>query len=72
MNFSIVNALHSPLLNNNDVFDAKKILFNIYSSEEEPLIVEEMEAAMKGMLEPVYEEKTLGTAEVRQLFKFSK
>ena len=31
-----------------------------------------MEAAMKGLLEPVYEEKVLGTAEVRQLFKFSK
>ena len=35
-------------------------------------VVEEMEAAMKGMLDPVYEEKTLGSAEVRQLFKFSK
>lgn len=34
--------------------------------------VEEMESAMKGMLDPVYEEKVLGTAEVRQLFKFSK
>ena len=34
--------------------------------------VEEMEAAMKGMLDPVYEEKVIGTAEVRQLFKFSK
>ena len=34
--------------------------------------VEEMEAAMKGMLDPEYEEKVLGTAEVRQLFKFSK
>lgn len=34
--------------------------------------VEEMEAAMKGMLDPEYEEKILGTAEVRQLFKFSK
>lgn len=34
--------------------------------------VEEMEAAMKGMLDPVYEEKVLGSAEVRQLFKFSK
>jgi len=34
--------------------------------------VEEMEAAMKGMLDPVFEEKVLGTAEVRQLFKFSK
>ena len=34
--------------------------------------VEEMEAAMKGMLDPEYEEQVLGTAEVRQLFKFSK
>jgi len=34
--------------------------------------VEEMEAAMKGMLDPEYEEKVLGNAEVRQLFKFSK
>lgn len=35
-------------------------------------VVEEMEAAMKGMLEPIYEEKVIGSAEVRQLFKFSK
>ena len=34
--------------------------------------VEEIESAMKGMLEPIYEEKVTGTAEVRQLFKFSK
>ena len=34
--------------------------------------VEEMEAAMKGMLDPEYEEQVLGNAEVRQLFKFSK
>lgn len=34
--------------------------------------VEEMEAAMKGMLDPEYEEKILGNAEVRKLFKFSK
>ena len=34
--------------------------------------VEEMEAAMKGMLDPEYEEQILGSAEVRQLFKFSK
>ena len=34
--------------------------------------VEEMEAAMKGMLDPEYEEVVLGSAEVRQLFKFSK
>ena len=35
-------------------------------------LVEEMEAAMKGMLDPEFEEKILGTAEVRKLFKFSK
>ncbi len=35
-------------------------------------VVEEMEKAMKGMLEPIYEEKVTGTAEIRQLFKFSK
>ncbi len=34
--------------------------------------VEEMEAAMKGMLEPVYEEKVTGSLEIRQIFKFSK
>ncbi len=34
--------------------------------------VEEMEAAMKGMLDPIYEEQVIGTAEIRQLFKFSK
>ncbi|MDO4996293.1 MAG: translation initiation factor IF-2 [Bacilli bacterium] len=34
--------------------------------------VEEMEAAMKGMLEPEYEEKVQGTLEIRQIFKFSK
>jgi len=35
-------------------------------------VVEEMEAAMKGKLEPVYEEKIIGSAEVRRIFKFSK
>lgn len=35
-------------------------------------VVEDMEGAMKGMLEPVYEEKTTGEGEIRQIFKFSK
>jgi len=35
-------------------------------------VVEEMEAAMKGKLEPEYTENVLGEAEVRKLFKFSK
>ena len=34
--------------------------------------IEEMEAAMKGMLAPVYEEVVIGQAEVRQLYKVSK
>lgn len=34
--------------------------------------VEEMELAMKGMLDPEYEEKVLGTAEIRKIFTFSK
>ncbi len=35
-------------------------------------IIEELEDAIKGMLDPEYEEKVIGTAEIRQLFKFSK
>ena len=35
-------------------------------------LVEDMEQAMKGALDPEYEEKVIGTAQVRQLFKFSK
>lgn len=35
-------------------------------------VVEEMEAAMKGMLDPEFEEVVTGSCEVRQLFKFSK
>lgn len=35
-------------------------------------VVEDMEAAMKGMLDPIFEEKVNGTLEIRQIFKFSK
>ena len=40
---AIENALHSPLLNDNDIYNSKKILFNIYDSPKHPLKVEEME-----------------------------
>jgi len=33
--------------------------------------IEDVEAAMKGMLDPIYEEKVIGHAEVRQIFKAS-
>ena len=35
-------------------------------------VMEEIEAAMQGMLDPEYEEKIIGQAEVRQTFKVSK
>ncbi|WP_335870757.1 translation initiation factor IF-2 [Bacillus sp. 2205SS5-2] len=35
-------------------------------------VIEEIEAAMKGMLDPEFEEKVIGQAEVRQTFKVSK
>lgn len=34
--------------------------------------IEEVEDAMKGMLEPVYKEETIGQVEVRQIYKASK
>ena len=33
--------------------------------------IEDIEAAMKGMLDPVFEEKVIGHAEIRQIFKAS-
>ena len=39
---AIENALHSPLLNNNDIVNAKKILFNISASDKAPILIEEM------------------------------
>ncbi|ASK63485.1 translation initiation factor IF-2 [Virgibacillus phasianinus] len=35
-------------------------------------VIEEIESAMKGMLDPEYEEKVVGQAEVREIFKVSK
>ena len=42
LKIAIENALHSPLLNNNDIVNAKKILFNISASEKAPILIEEM------------------------------
>jgi cell division protein FtsZ len=39
---AILNALDSPLLYGNDIGKAKRILFNIYSSDEHPIFVNEM------------------------------
>ena len=40
---AIMNALDSPLLYGNDIGRAKRILFNIYSSEEHPIFVRELQ-----------------------------
>ncbi|MBR4846567.1 MAG: cell division protein FtsZ, partial [Bacteroidaceae bacterium] len=40
---AIRDALNSPLLNDNDIYNSRKILFNIYQSQKKPLIVEEFE-----------------------------
>lgn len=39
---AITDALHSPLLNNNDIFNSKKVLFNISYSSNSDLMMEEM------------------------------
>ena len=39
---AINDALHSPLLNNNDIFNSKKVLFNISYSSNSDLMMEEM------------------------------
>ena len=44
INSAIKDALHSPLLNNNDVFSSKKILINLCFSENKPIIMDEMNA----------------------------
>lgn len=36
------SAMHSPLLNDNDIYKSKKILFNIYHNPNTPILVEEM------------------------------
>ena len=40
---AIMNALDSPLLYGNDIGKAKRILFNIYASDEHPIFVRELQ-----------------------------
>ena len=48
-------AMHSPLLNNNDIYKSKKLLFNIYYNPNEPMLVEEINAINKFMEQFEYE-----------------
>jgi translation initiation factor IF-2 len=47
--------------------DAKGVEIRLYNVIYK--LIEDIELALNGMLEPVYADKTIGTAEVRQLFK---
>ncbi|MFX3624661.1 MAG: translation initiation factor IF-2 [Ectobacillus sp.] len=57
-----VNAKRTAETENVDV-RLHRIIYNV---------IEEIEFAMKGMLDPEFEEKVIGQAEVRQVFKVSK
>lgn len=52
-----------------DLADREKVDLRLYKVIYNA--IEDVEAAMKGMLDPVFEEKIIGHAEVRQLFKAS-
>ena len=58
--------------NNSTVETAKQYGIEIKTYDIIYKAVEDMEKAMKGMLDPEFEEKVLGTAEIRQIFRFSK
>jgi translation initiation factor IF-2 len=57
-----VNAKRTAETENVDI-RLHRIIYNV---------IEEIESAMKGMLDPEFEEKVIGQAEVRQVFKVSK
>ena len=59
----------------NDDATADELMLEHIPMDENSIIykaVEDMEAAMKGMLDPEFEEKVLGSAIIKQIFKFSK
>ena len=74
----VVRVIHGGVgaVNESDVSlaatsNAIIIGFNVRPDTTAKQAIEDVEAAMKGMLDPVFEEKVIGHAEVRQLFKAS-
>ncbi|MFB5660524.1 translation initiation factor IF-2 [Alteribacillus sp. HJP-4] len=59
-----------PDVNANRTAEAEKVDIRLHRVIYDA--IEEIEAAMKGMLDPEYEEKVIGQVEVRQLFKVSR
>ena len=70
----------TPVKNSEQLNKLTNALFNIAKDNNIDIrlytiiykLVEDIEAAINGMLDPEYEEKVLGSAEVRKIFKFSK
>jgi len=58
-----------PMANAKDMADKDEVEIKQYSIIYKA--IEDVEAAMKGLLDPEFEEKIIGTAEVRQTFKVS-
>ena len=58
-----------PIGTAKEVADREGVEIKLYSIIYQA--IEDVEAAMKGMLDPVFEEKIIGNAEVRQTFKVS-
>ncbi|MDA3130573.1 translation initiation factor IF-2 [Aliibacillus thermotolerans] len=69
-NALIVGFNVRPDANAKRTAEAEKVDIRLYRVIYDAL--EEIEAAMKGMLDPEYEEKVIGQLEVRQLFKVSR
>ena len=61
---SLLDAIRDTHVTDREGVDVRlyKIIYNA---------IEDVEAAMKGMLDPIFEEKVIGHAEVRQIFKAS-
>lgn len=58
-----------PELTTKSVIDSEKVDVRLYRVIYDA--IEDVKLAMQGMLEPVYEEKIIGHAQIRQLFKVS-
>lgn len=59
-----------PVANAKTMAEQEKVEIRLHSIIYK--VIEEIENALKGMLDPVYEEKVIGQLEVRQIFRVSK
>ena len=69
-NAIIIGFNVSPTTLTKDLAASKNVEIRLYTIIYK--VVEDMESAMKGMLDPEFEEQILGNAEVRKIFTFSK